>query len=510
MFNFFRKKKRGPVWRNANGIIACPGDACPQECDYSCPIYLNTTGVTLLSVNKYQPAIEKLEEATVLAPDFYDAWNNLGAAFGSAGRHKDAYGAYAMAHRLNPNSVFPLFGLALCCKDLGRDEECLKWCDAYNNLRPDGRVASIQKEVRSRMHPPRITSVSETSSPASEDVRSSDKNASPIQLQRNARKAAEDCMKQTEELRKEYGRQYMKLFDENTRDEGYKALEKLESSFPEAGIVVGQRYLAVDPKQAYKHFEVAANAGIAEGYWGAATCLDHSFIPDPTDSNDVLWEKYCLAAAERGCADAANELGNICHRKNCHAEAMYWYHMAFFLEQPDSPSSIAGTMSSWVREGCPEDYRPGTKNYTKERHETALIILKIVSGEEQDLYIHRLLNLALNGDELAGFYLASLYENEGNNEMAFKIYNALAFREHVHSLRCFGDFKAIGRGTLQNIPEALKYYEKAADKGDPVAMFIMGQNALNDNNINIAAYWLGAAYSRGYENAGELLARSME
>ena len=44
LFNFSKKKNKSntPVWRNVNGQIVCPGDACAKECDDTCPIYLNT------------------------------------------------------------------------------------------------------------------------------------------------------------------------------------------------------------------------------------------------------------------------------------------------------------------------------------------------------------------------------------------------------------------------------------------------------------------------------------
>ena len=146
LFDFFTKKSSGKksVWRNAQGVIACPGDSCPKDCDDTCPIYLNTQAAMLMSIGQNVKAIPLYKKALDIAPDFYDAWNNLGGIYGGQGEYQNAYNHYFKAHELNPQKPNPVFGLMLTSRDLGRFEECIKWCDLYKTLSRDGRDVPIR------------------------------------------------------------------------------------------------------------------------------------------------------------------------------------------------------------------------------------------------------------------------------------------------------------------------------------------------------------------------------
>ncbi len=81
-------RKNQPVWRDRNGKLFCPGNHCKQECDDRCPIFLNTRGLQFLTMGRPWPAIANFKQAIELAPDFADAYNNLGAANGNVNQHK--------------------------------------------------------------------------------------------------------------------------------------------------------------------------------------------------------------------------------------------------------------------------------------------------------------------------------------------------------------------------------------------------------------------------------------
>ncbi len=148
LFDLFSKKKSGKVaWRNAHGVIACPGDSCPQKCDDTCPIYLNTQAAILMSISQGEKAIPLYKTALKIAPDFYDAWNNLGAIYGQKGEYQTAYDHYVKAHECNPQKPNPVFGLMLTSRDLRRYEECIKWCDIYKCLSGDGKDVVIRNEA---------------------------------------------------------------------------------------------------------------------------------------------------------------------------------------------------------------------------------------------------------------------------------------------------------------------------------------------------------------------------
>jgi tetratricopeptide (TPR) repeat protein len=60
-----------------------------------------------------EKAIAHFEEAVKIAPDFYNAWNNLGVAYTTRQRFRDGEVAYRHAHELNPKSHQPLLNLAI-------------------------------------------------------------------------------------------------------------------------------------------------------------------------------------------------------------------------------------------------------------------------------------------------------------------------------------------------------------------------------------------------------------
>lgn len=153
--SFKKKKDDGKVvWRNAQGIIACPGDSCPKNCDDTCPIYLNTQAAMLMSIGQGVKAIPLYKKALEIAPDFYDAWNNLGGIYGERGEYQTAYDHYIKAHEYKPQKPNPVYGLMLTSRDLGLHEECIKWCDLYKTLSRDGRDVPIRNAALAKLGKP--------------------------------------------------------------------------------------------------------------------------------------------------------------------------------------------------------------------------------------------------------------------------------------------------------------------------------------------------------------------
>ncbi len=56
-------------------------------------------------------AIERLEKALRIAPDFYEARNNLGVQYQKSGRFEDAEAEFRRAHELNRNAAQPLINI---------------------------------------------------------------------------------------------------------------------------------------------------------------------------------------------------------------------------------------------------------------------------------------------------------------------------------------------------------------------------------------------------------------
>ena len=123
-----------PVWRDKNGKVFCPGDECPEKCGSACPVWLNTCALEELMRSQPGTAISYLRQAIVLAPDFADAHNNLGTAYGMSNRHKDAYDSFSKALELKKDYPQALKGLIVSEKNLGMLTEALHHCDILEKL----------------------------------------------------------------------------------------------------------------------------------------------------------------------------------------------------------------------------------------------------------------------------------------------------------------------------------------------------------------------------------------
>jgi tetratricopeptide (TPR) repeat protein len=61
----------------------------------------------------HERAVEHLEEAIAIAPDFYAAHNALGVSYQALGRREDAVRHFLMAQDLNPNAAAPVLSLGV-------------------------------------------------------------------------------------------------------------------------------------------------------------------------------------------------------------------------------------------------------------------------------------------------------------------------------------------------------------------------------------------------------------
>lgn len=146
---FWKRKADKVFWRDHKNNIVCPKEDKCVKCDESCPIHLNTIGIELLQQDRFIEAIESFRAALLLAPDFVDAQNNLGAAYGANGQHEEAYIAYKKSTKMNPRYPNSWRGLAISSRKLGRLDEAIECCRQLERL--GAPITAFKEDVEKQL-----------------------------------------------------------------------------------------------------------------------------------------------------------------------------------------------------------------------------------------------------------------------------------------------------------------------------------------------------------------------
>lgn len=298
--------------------------------------------------------------------------------------------------------------------------------------------------------------------------------------------------------REKYGQAWLQIVGKTNRAQGLQTMRNLSNDgFLEAMIALAM--FTGDPSERKALYKEAADNNHPEGLWGYCGFLPHSFCPNPNNPADAQWEQTCLKAAQHGSVDAMNELGNIFHRRNQFPQSMYWYAMANANDFPEGQISLQGIARKWLQAGMPRNYE-ATAGFNTAKYKCAMFYLEMWADQRITTPIDEYIKMTLAGEPLAAYLTGDAFESAGNFEMAYKMYNAIAFEHDAHGLKCLGDMMFTGRGTDKNPEGALKVYDESARLGDRAAMFVVGEFTKN-SNVNLAAYWYGVAHSRGYQHA---------
>ena len=148
---FKKKQPSGTPWRNSDGKLACPGDSCPRDCDECCPIWCQTTAINYMHSKHYELAIAQFKRAIALAPDYKEAWVNLGAVYGTMNNHLEANNAYKGAYYLDKKYKNALFGLIVSSKNLGQLEEAMKYCEEFEKIGDPDQIKALKDEITTLM-----------------------------------------------------------------------------------------------------------------------------------------------------------------------------------------------------------------------------------------------------------------------------------------------------------------------------------------------------------------------
>jgi TPR repeat protein len=297
--------------------------------------------------------------------------------------------------------------------------------------------------------------------------------------------------------RERYGQAWLQIVG-NNRTKGLQTMRELSNSgFVEASISLAM--FTENPTERKALYKKAADANNPEGLWGYSGFLQHSFVPNPNNPADATWESICIKAAKLGSVDAMNEMGNIYNRRNQYTRSMYWYVMAHLNDFPQGQISLRGIAQKWLNDDMPYDYEEGD-DFTEAQHKCALFYLEMWADQEITTPIDEYIRMNLDGEPLAAYLTGDMFEQAGNFEMAYRMYNAIAHENDAHGLKCYADMLFTGRGVEKDMQGALRMYQMSAEQGDRAAMFVVGEFT-RKQNANLAAYWYGVAHSRGYEHA---------
>ena len=305
-------------------------------------------------------------------------------------------------------------------------------------------------------------------------------------------------------LEERYGKASLSAYkstDWTAATEEFLKLE--EQGLGEASVALGQLAQMDNKEKALTHFRKAAAKGIAEGAWGYAGLIGHQYIAD-INGEDKEWYQYCLQAANKGCCDAMNELGNMYNRIEDYLGAFYWYQMAAYYEQPNGYQTVMALLNKWRNSGSPtvsesiDGVRPNdVANATR--------IFRCMTKQDtldpalMDTFMHLAME---DNNEIMGLFIGHFFEDavkmDGNAKMGYQL---AAHNNSIMGMKCLADMLAAGRGCERNMQNALGWYIEAANLGEKTACFIMGEFYRTQNKKYLAAYYYSMSFRRGYQPA---------
>jgi tetratricopeptide (TPR) repeat protein len=134
-------------WRDQVGRIICDKKACQQVCSKDCPIYLNNCGKDKYNEYSWSEAIALLKRAVFLAPDYSDAWRNLGYAHLNSQQYTDSYESFCEAEKNATNNEQTMHGKIISLAKIGRYKEAQDMLVKYQNLFPNKDSSNLTRIV---------------------------------------------------------------------------------------------------------------------------------------------------------------------------------------------------------------------------------------------------------------------------------------------------------------------------------------------------------------------------
>ena len=301
-------------------------------------------------------------------------------------------------------------------------------------------------------------------------------------------------------LEERYGKASLAAYKGGSWSVAEKEFIKLESEgCTEASVALGQLYTQKDNAKAIEHFRKAADRGVAEAAWGVAALLGHEYVPS-IDGTDAEWFKYCLIAANGGCNDAMNELGNVYKRMNKSFASFYWYLKAAYYEHRDGWFSVQATVNN-IKANPSLEETEDIRGISKEESDNARKILHVFSGKDRldQARMDEFMHAAMGDTEIMGMFIGNFFEQQkmdGNSKLGYQL---AAHSNSIIGMKCLADMQAAGRGCERDMQKALEWYQGAAEAGHAQSAFVVAQ--MYRNRPYMAAYWYSVAIRRGFHPA---------
>lgn len=296
------------------------------------------------------------------------------------------------------------------------------------------------------------------------------------------------------------GKAWLMIVGRTNRAVGIEIMTDLEQK----GIIEAAFSLArftKDRDQRKQLLKKVANTGHSEGMFQYAYILPHSSCPNPENEDDAYWESLISDAAEKGCVKAMHEMGNIYRHRQNFAESMYWYSMTFYNNHIPYQFYIEDLAQAWKEAGMPRNYHKGSSKFDEARFKCACLQLEIFSRQKTNFPIDELVRMAtFQQVPFAGYIAGEIYEAYGNYRMATTVFKILSHENDLLGLRRYGDMLMLGIGCEKNIERAKKMYTEAANRGEYISMYALGQ-LMRESNKNMAAFWYGLSSAYNYGNA---------
>jgi serine/threonine protein kinase len=110
------------------------------------PLFLNSEGICLSDLGRYDEAIECFDRALRYAPRWVNLWANKGRALRALGRHGEALQCYDRAIECSPNEPTPWDNKGNCLLDLYRQEEARACFRRVTEIDPN--YGNVQQKLR--------------------------------------------------------------------------------------------------------------------------------------------------------------------------------------------------------------------------------------------------------------------------------------------------------------------------------------------------------------------------